>query len=431
VSVEPPAQRVRPRETMFPTGFRPLWLAHSISEIGSQITLVALPVTAAVVFGATPVQMGILTAAGLVPYPVLAMPAGVWVDRLDRRRVMIWSDVARLVLLGTIPLAAAAHVLSLTQLYVVALLAGAFTVLFDIARTSFLPAFVPAHALVPANMRMGLSTSVAGVAGPGLGGMLVPLLTAPIAIAVDAVSFGFSALLLGRVKGGSPATGAPVRRRDGLLREVAEGLRYVMHHPVLRTSALAIGVANFFGFVTVSVTIIYATRTLGIAVGLLGWLIAAGGVGAVIGSLLAHPLARRFGLGKASVVGLAMFALGPSLLPLATGSDRQSLVLFAGGQFIIGAGIAILDINVLSLRQAITPDRLQGRTGASIRMVQWGTKSLGALAGGVLGAEIGLRSTLWVAVGGGLIGVLWMALSPVPAARIPGGPLTGSGSVGG
>lgn len=390
-----------------------VWLAHSISELGTQVTLLALPLTAAVVLDAGAWQMGVLTAAGLVPYPLLALPLGAVVDRLPHRRMLVLADVARAVLLGSIPVAALTGTLTLGHLCVVAFLTGGFTVLFDLARASLVPLLLAPEHLAAGNSRFAVSGSVAQVAGPGLGAALVQALSAPLAITVDALSFLLSAGLLRRVPRRTRATTARLGREVG--REVVAGIRFVVGHPVLRTLALALGAVNLFGLMTGSIMVLYGLRELRLAPGLVGVLIAASGAGALAGALAATWLGHRVGLGKASVVGAALYALAPALLPLAT-PGTAGLVLFGAAQLLLGCGIAILDVNVLTLRQLSTPDDLQGRTGATIRLVQWGAKPVGALLGGFLGAAAGLRPTIWLAIAGGLVSVGWLCRSPLRGA---------------
>lgn len=401
--------------------FRRLWGAHSISELGSQVTLLALPVTAVLTLGATPGEMGVLTAAGLAPYPLLALPLGAMIDRLPHRRMMVLASLARLCLLVTIPIAAALDVLTVVQLGVIAFLTGAFTVLFDLAKTAQLPALVGQEQIVPANSRLSLSSSIAGLSGPGLGGALVQLITAPVTMLLEVVSLGVSALLIHRIRvpGGGALPPRPRQERPSLRRDMLEGWRYVVRMPVLRAAALTMAVVNFAGYILVAVLLIYVTKDLHVPVGLLGVLMAMAGIGAVPSALLAPVLIRRFGLGPVSALGAVLMGLGPLLLPFAHSAGIGRLFLVGGSQFILGAGVGLVDIAVLSLRQSLTPDHLQARTAATIRMVQWGAKPLGSLAGGFLGGFIGLRPTLWVAVGVGVLGALWMVLSPVAKVRTP------------
>jgi MFS family permease len=391
-----------------------VWLAHSISELGTQVSLLALPLTAAVVLDAGAWQMGLLTAAGLVPYPLLALPLGAVVDRLPHRGVLVLADVARAVLLGSIPIAALTGTLTLGHLCAVAFLTGGFTVLFDLARTSLVPLLLAPEHLVSGNSRFALSGSAAQVGGPGLGAALVQVLSAPLAITVDAVSFLLSAALLRRVPHRTRSTRLAVR---DVGRDVLAGIRFVAAQPVLRTLALAMGAVNLFGLMTGSIMVLYGLRELDLSPGLVGALIAMSGVGALAGAMTATWIGRRVGLGWATIIGATFYALAPVLLPFAT-NDRSGLVLFGAAQLLLGCGVAILDVNALTLRQLSTPDDLQGRTGATIRLVQWGAKPLGALLGGFLGTAIGLRSTVWLAVAGGLLSIGWLCRSPLRGADV-------------
>ena len=446
--------------------FRLLWAAAAISALGSQVTVLALPLVAALALGASPGQMGLLTAAELAPSAALALFAGVWIDRLRRRPIMIAADLGSAVLLATIPLVALLGALRIEQLYAVALLVGVCRLFGDVARSSFLPTLVPRASLVEANAKLATSDSIARVAGPGLGGALVQLLTAPIAIALDAASFLLSALCLSLMRvgegGATPAAAASASVGDGaeaatvggigadqgaegrdraragdgpgggggraraeaaptppsrLRAELAAGLRFVAHHPLLRAHFGATALLNLFAGAITAVEIVYFTRVLGLAPALLGSILAAAGVAAVVGALLAPRVTAAFGLGPTLVASIWIFSLAHFPTALAGGPPEAvvaALVLGIGGIRLV---LPLYGVGSSALLQGVTPDHLLGRVGASVRFVLSGPPLLGALVGGALGEALGARETLLLGATGNLLACLWLSLSPVRRLR--------------
>ena len=403
--------------------FLRLWAGQTISQFGSQVTLLALPLTAALALGATPAEMGILAALQSAPFLLVGLLAGVWVDRLPRRPVLIVADLGRAALLGSLPAAAFLDRLGMPQLYLVAFATGLLSVFFDVAYGAYLPALVREDALVDSNSKLELTNSAARVAGPGLTGVLVQVLTAPIALLVDAVSFLLSALSLALIRATEPPP-APRAGRPSLRAEVGTGLRLVFGNPLLRAIAGCTATANLAWNVIFAVFILYATRQLGLTPALLGLIAAAGNVGFLVGAGLAGPLARRLGLGPTLVAMPVLGSLGALLIGAAGGSRPVAAACLIGAQFLFGFGGVIYNINQVSLRQALTPDRLRGRMTATMRFLVWGTIPLGALLGGLLGERLGLRPTLLVGALGTLTAFLWVACSPVRALRAqPTGPI--------
>lgn len=377
-----------------------------------------MPLTAAEVLGASPAQMGLLQAAGTAPPLILGLVAGVWVDRFRRRPVLIVADLGRALLLGTIPVLALLGLLRMEHLIAIALLAGVLTLFFDVAATSFIPSFLARDRLVDANSRLTASASVAQVAGPSVAGTLVQLLTAPIAVAVDAVSFLLSAVCHAVLRVEEPvAKGASTLKGRALWRElggeVVEGLRVVGGNAYMRTCAGTAGVFNFFAGVFLAVYVLYVTRQLGVTPWELGLLYAIGGGGSVLGAMLAAPLARRLGFGGATVVAACVVGVGWVPAALVTPAAAVTLPLLALSHFLRGLSQTVYGINSVSLRQAAVPDGLQGRVAGTLRVVFLGTAPLGSLAGGLLGERIGLGPTLAIGAWGALLGTLWMVLSPV------------------
>jgi MFS family permease len=396
--------------------FLRLWVAAAISDMGSQVSALALPLIAALMLGATSWQMGVLTAAGSIPVLLVGLLAGAWVDRLRRRPVLIAADLGRAAVLLAIPLASAAGTLRIEILYTVSLVAGALTVLFDVAHVSFLPSLVERERLVEANSKLQATASVAQVAGPGLGGVLVGLMGAPFAVLVDALSFVASALFIARLRVAEPLAAVP-GRRPGVLAEIGEGLRVVVEQPVLRALAGCSATTNLFGWMFLAVYVLFMTRDLGLSAVGVGLVFATGGVGALAGALVTGPATRRFGPGPTMIVAQLLFGLTGMAVPLAVLVPRVALPMVLTAEFAQWMTVTAYYVNAVSVRQVIATERLQGRVTATMRFLAGGAVPLGALMGGALGGVIGLPLTLVAAELGMLLGFLWLLLSPVRVLR--------------
>jgi predicted MFS family arabinose efflux permease len=341
--------------------------------------------------------------------------AGVWVDRLRKRPLMIVADLARFALLGTIPLAYALGSLTIWQMFVVAFGTGAFTILFDVAYQTYLPALVEKEHVLEGNSRLAASHSVAEVGGFGLSGWLVQLLNGPAAILVDSVSFlASAAALIGIRKEEPPSRSAD--ESEGVRREIVQGARAIARQPVLRATVLAHAIAGFSFRMYGAVFLLYAIDDLGFKPGVLGVVWAVGGVASLIGAMYAGRAAARLGLGRAMTLGLAGMGAAMLLFPAAQDASLFALCLMIAQQF--GDGLYVIwDVNEVSLRQSITPPEVLGRVNAGFRVTFQAAMLIGALAGGVMGELIGLRTTL---VLGSLLlasGGLVIALSPAWSAR--------------
>ena len=392
--------------------FLKLWTGESISLIGSQITFLALPLTAVTVLQAKPLEMGILGAVEFAPFLLLSLIAGVWADRLPRRPILIIANIGRALLLGIVPFMALNGLLTMNVLYVIAFGVGVLTVFFDVAYQSYLPVLVTRGQLVEGNSKLEGSRSVAEIAGPALAGGLVQRFTAPIAIAVDAVSFLLSAFFLSLIRQKEEAP-HPSEKWKPIWGEIKEGLEVVFRNPFLRSIAGCTATNNFFSNVRFAVLTIYVVRELGIQPGVLGIIFAAGSVGALIGALWGSAIARRWGVGPTLVGAIAVGSVGSLALPAAQGSFAFAVAMLTLGLFVSSSANPVYNITQVSLRQSIIPLRLQGRMNASMRFLVWGTIPLGSLAGGALGEFIGVHSTLLVGALGGLLAVLWVFFSPV------------------
>jgi MFS family permease len=394
--------------------FVKLWVAESISMAGSQISQLAIPLLAIVLLNASAFEVGLLTSVGFLPFLLFGLPAGVWVDRLRRRPILIAADVGRALLLATIPLAWLLGSISLPQLYLVTFLAGILTVFFDVGYQSYLPSLVHSSQLMEGNGKLEMSRASAQVAGPGLAGALVQLAGAPLAIAIDALSFVASGLFLVAIRRPEAQPGVD-RPRTSMLVDIREGLRFVLGHPLLRPIAAATAIANLFSAVASSVMLIFAVRELRLDPVLIGVIIAVGSSGGVVGALIATRVQRRIGVGRTMILCEAGFAAGYLLLPVA--SVAAPVFLATLGLFLATLGSIVFSIVGLTLRQRMAPTRMQGRTNATVRTINWGVLPIGFFVGGVLGTIIGIVPTLIVGALGLLLATLPILFSPVRTLR--------------
>lgn len=387
--------------------FMRLWVAQTVSAFGSTMTGTALPLAALLVLGATPAEMGLLAAAGAVPVLLVGLLAGAWVDRLRRRPILIATDLGRALLLLSIPVAAWAGVLSMAQLYLVAILTGMLTVFFSVAYRAYLPSLVAPDELVEANAKLGTSDSVAEIGGSALAGVLVQMLTAPLTVLIDAISFVFSAVMLLLVRTPEPRPTPPEGGHD-LWRDVAEGLRVTVTSPLLRALTGSDGTRSFFGSFYAALYSLFVIRELGMTPVVLGLLIGSGGIGALLGAVGASAVARRAGLGATLIGALALMGTVNMLIPLAHGAGLAALLLMFTAQIVGDMARAIYDINEVSLRQIVTPARLLGRTLASAQVLVGVAGTAGVLVGGFLGGAVGLRGAVAIAALGNWLAILWL-----------------------
>ena len=396
-----------------PGDFAHFWAGQAVSQLGTQFTAVALPLLAALTLGASPLAVGILAAASGLPHLLFGLLAGVWIDRLRRRRVMIAADLGRAVLLLAIPIAAWLGALRIELLIAVAFLTETLTVFFDIAYLAYVPTLVGRRDLVAANSRLEVTASGAQVVGPAMAGAFVRWVGAPLAMALDAVSYLGSALFLSRIRTPEP----PPRRRDDadtVLGEIWEGFRTVWHAPTLRALALSSSMVNLAGYLFLSIYVLYMTRSLGLGAEAVGLVFAAGGVGALLGSLTAGPARDRWGVGPVLVGSQILFGVMGMLVPLAVLFPRYALPLVVAAELLQWVMVLVYNINAVSLRQAVTPDWLLGRVNGTMRFLIWGSRPLGSLAGGYLGSRIGLPETLVVGAFGMLLAFVPLLFSPIP-----------------
>ena len=394
--------------------FRLLWGGESVSELGSQVSLLAIPLLAVRTLHATAFEMGLLTAASTAAFLIVGLPAGVWVDRVRRRRLMIGADLGRVLALGSIPIAAAVGRLTLAQLFVVTLVSGVLTVFFDVAYQSYLPALVGREHLVEGNAKLTGSAEVAAVAGPGAAGALVQAVGSSAAVAVDSVTFLVSAMAVGAIRSPEPKPTVPEGGHAGLVEGIAQGLRFVFGNALLRAIAATTATSNFFSGIAAAVEIVFLVRQVHASPGVIGLLFALGGVGGVAGAFSAGPIARRVGGARATIIGIAG-SVGALLIPLTM--PGAGLLYFGVGILMVSFSATVYNVNQVSFRQRLCPDRLLGRMNATMRFVVWGVLPIGALIGGIMGVVFGLRTTLLIGALGQAVAGIWLLASPMRRLR--------------
>lgn len=392
-----------------------LWTGESVSAFGSQITLLALPLVAVQVLHASPAQMGLLAALETVPFLLFAVLAGLWVDRSRKRRLLIGAHLAQALFLALVPVLALVGVLQLVHLLAIAFAVGSARVLFQIAYLSYLPQVVDRDDLVDANSKLSASTSVAEIGGPGAGGLLVGLLTAPVAVAADAASFVFSSLTLAKIRRPEPAPHA--RARLHVAQEIGGGFRETFRNRHLLAFAGEAANYNIAWHAMNAILVLWAVEDLGLSAATLGLVLSVGSLGALVGALLARRTAHRFGVGRAMWVSALLSNVGVLGIPLVAGGDAVVLTCLGAAFFLRGLGMTGTNVHTYAIRQAVTPPALLGRANAAYTVLTHGFIPLGALLGGLLGEAIGLRPALLVAALALFPSWLWLFFSPARRLR--------------
>jgi MFS family permease len=393
--------------------FRRLWIGETVSQFGSAISNLALPLVAILVLHASTFEVGLLATFESIAFLLVGLPAGAWVDRMRYRLVLITNDVVRFAALGSIPLAQLLGVLTIGQMYVVALLVSVSTVFFDVAYQSYLPELVDRTALVEGNAKLQASESVAQVAGPSLGGVLIQVLTAPYAVLIDAASFIWSASWVAAIRTRVPK---PERKPDRHLgREINEGLRFVLGNRMLRAIAICTGSGNLFTSMGFAVFYVLLARDLHLSPGVIGLISSLPAVGGLVGSLTASRIATR--LGQGPTIWISALAFGVPMFAYPFVHRDWTLAVMAVAQILVWAFGVVYNITQVSFRQGLCPPGLLGRMNATIRFMVWGTMPLGAFLGAVLGSTVGVRETLLVAAIGGMFPWLSVYLSPLRTMR--------------
>jgi MFS family permease len=392
--------------------FRRYFIGQSISMLGDQVSLIALPLTAVLALHASPAQMGALLTTALIPNLLFSLHAGVWVDRRGRRRqVMLATDIGRGVLIATVPVAYAFGQLTWAQLYVVAFLSGTLSVFFFVAYGAFFQVVVSREDYVAANSLIHGSRAFSFLAGTSLGGVLVQLLRGPYALALDAVSYAWSAFFLGRIDAEEPP-GAP-HESGGLL----SGVSWIRHNAIIRAELLGVATLNLFNFMFFALFLLYATRDLGVRPATLGIVLGSASIGTLAGSFATARISRRIGVGPTFIVGCFLFPAPLVLIPAAGGPYWLVLALLFVSEFLSGIGLMLLDIMAGTISAGTVPTRLRSRVSGAFMVVNYGVRPLGTTLGGILGTVIGVRSTLWIATVGALLGLAFLFPSPIPRLR--------------
>jgi predicted MFS family arabinose efflux permease len=397
--------------------FIKLWIGQSVSASGSAVTSLALPTAAILVLHAGPLQVGLLAAFQRVPFVFLTLVAGVWLDRVRRRPVMIVADIARAVILAAVPLPAFASALSIADLYVAALLLGTCTVFFDVGVLAFIPGLIGREHVPEGYTKLDTSFVIAGLVGPGLGGLLIQALSAPIALLANSGSYLGSALMLMLIRRPEPELdyvneGSAIA---SVRKEILEGLRWVFGHPILRSIVLGLTFA-WFGFGMVQpLILVFAYRTLHFTPFLMGAILTGEGLSGLVGLWTSAMVVRRLSLGRTMWVTQLIMAAALFAIPLAR--FGAPVVVMSAALVTFGAAVTIQDLNQVTLRQFLTPDRLQGRMNSIFRLFYWGSTPVASFLGGVLGDRLGPSTTITIGAGLCLIAVLAIALSAL--GRLP------------
>ena len=396
------------------TQFCRYWTGQTVSMFGDQISAIAIPLAAVLVLHADAAEMGYLTALVWLPSLLFGLHAGAWVDRRgQRRRTMIGADLGRFALLASLPLSYALGVLTLAQLFLVAFATGTLSVVFNVSNTALFVSVVPNEQYLEGNSLIYSSRALSFVTGPSIGGILVQALSAPFAIAADALSFLGSAFFLRRIR---PAEPPADRSGKG---SVTAGARFIAGSPIVRASLLGVSIINFFNLMFSALFLLFAVRVLHVNAGEIGLILGLAATGGVIGAALTKRIADRIGVGWAYTLGCLGFSAPLMLVPLAGGPRPLVLSMLFAAEFMSAFGVMVLDISIGAIFATVIPADLRSRVSGAFQAVNYGTRPVGALLGGLLGTLIGLRPALWIASAGGVLGFLMLIASPLPAFRMP------------
>jgi MFS family permease len=392
--------------------FRRYWESATVSMFGDQVSTIAMPLVAVLALNADAAQMGFLTALQWLPSLLLGVHVGAWADRTgQRRRIMIGADIGRAALLATVPVCYALHVLSLDALYGVAFGVGTLGIFFNVSTNTLFVSIVRQDQYVNGQSLLYGSRAMSFVAGPSIGGLLVQALSAPLALVTDALSFIGSAFFLSRIRPTEPPAD------DG--GSVTAGARFIANDGIVRASLLGVAVINFFNLMFTAMFTLYAVRTLHVRPGMLGLVLGAGAAGGILGVLYTKRITGAVGAGTAYIAGCFGFTTPMLLVPLAHGPLTLAVLMLFVAEFCSGFGVMVLDINIGVIFSSVVPDAMQSRVMGAFQAVNYGTRPLGALLGGLAGASLGVRPTLWIAAAGGVIGAALLVPSPVLSYRLP------------
>lgn len=383
--------------------FRRLWIGASISQLGTQISVLGVPLLAAGRLHASTWSMGLLAACQNAAFLLIGLPAGAWCDRVRRRPLMIAADLGRGLALGAVPVLAGLGVLRMGHLFALVFLSGVLTVFFDVSDQSYLPGLIGRDRLVEGNSALEASRTTAYTLGPTLAGYAIQLLGAPVALLADAASFFWSGAWIASIRAREPA---PPRSERRLAREIGDGFRFVSRQPILRVLAVYTSATTLLVSADYAILVLFLLRTLHLSAGTIGIVDSCAGVGAIAGAFTGGRIRRRLGSRRAMMVAALVGGSAGLLIPLA--QRGAGLCLFVAGSGVLSFGIVVFNITAVSYRQALCPDHLLSRMNATMRFVSWGASPLGALLGGYLGTQCGLRPTLWITATGILLSALWL-----------------------
>lgn len=408
---EPAAKGSLWRERNFLT----FWTGQAFSQFGAQITELAIPVLAVLVLNATEFEVGVLTAANVAAFLVVGLPAGAWIDRMRKRHVMIWADAVRAVTLGAVPVLWLTGTLHIWHLIVVALVMGVATVFFDVSNQSLVPSLVRPGQIAEANGKLQSTEQLANLTGPAVGGWLIGVIAAPLAIVVTVGTYlmSFVAMLFTH---DDEATRAPEDHQP-IMKEIGEGLRWVFGNPFLRRIVATTGISNLFGTMVFTLLPIYLLRILGLTPVEMGVIFSLGAVGGLAGAMATPHIVKRFGEARTLPISVIGFSLAPLLLPVATLFPQIAFPFLVVQFFLMSFTVLVYNITQVTFRQRITPTRLLGRMNASIRFCVWGVMPIAALVAGALGTWIGVVPTLWIAVTFEMLAGLFVVIGPFWAMR--------------
>ena len=408
-SVAPPRSLWRDRN------FLTMWGGQALSQFGEEITNLAIPVLAVLLLHATEFEVGLLNAAGVAAFLVVGLPAGAWIDRMRKRHVMIWANAVRAVTLATVPVLWWLGWLDIWHLIVVALIIGIATVFFDVSYQSIVPSLVPGAQIAEANGKLESTQQLAGITGPAIGGWLIGILTAPLAVLATVGTYvtSFIALCFTR----DTEVVAPRHEHEPMLRSIGEGLRWVFGNRYLRRIVGTTGVSNLFSTISFTMLPIFILRDLGLSPEAMGVIFSLGAIGGLLGAVATPRIVRWMGEGRAIPVSAIGFSVIGLFLPVAALVPAAAFPLLVAQAFVASFTVLLYNIVQVTFRQRITPKRLLGRMNASVRFCVWGVMPLGALAAGGLGAWLGVVPTMWIGAIGGLVAAAFVVFGPFWALR--------------
>ena len=407
-SAVPDARRTAPSTLWRHADFRRLWFGQTASQLGDHASVVILPLLAVLTLHVDAGQLGVLRAVGQAPLLLLTLFIGAWIDRWRARKVMVLADLGRAVALAGVAVVALAGGLGLPALLMAAFVVGTLSVFFDVAYQAFIVRMLRRDQLLPGNSALEGSRSAAQIGGPAIGGSLVSLLSAPIAVSGNALLFVLSFVSVARIRHREA-----VPEHAGGSSRIREGVRFVLRHSSLRAVCLASAAFQFSFAAVMTAYLIFLPRELHLAGGAVGMVLAAAGPGALVGSLLAAHLPARFGYGVVLAVAATIGNGVMLFVPLVRAGIAVTLPLLIGISFVFATFGQLVNVTVMAIRQAVTPDRMQGRASATITFFGMGLTPLGSLLGGFLAGELGLRTAILVAAAGMMLSPLLMIASPL------------------